>query len=379
MTNKRILFSATLLLMVALLSACAGSRSGIQDTGDEELVWPLPPEPPKIRFEKSIHSELDVGRKRSLAQKIYEAIFGRAPAKALKKPIMVHAAQDGRILVTDSGWRKVLAFNFANKTLDVIGKGGRGRLRNPLGVTTDVDGLIYVTDAGGQRVMVYRPDGKFIRAFGGKDVFVRPSGIVVNSDENKIYVVDTWGHQIKVFDRQTNRFLFTIGKQGEKPEGELPEGVLDKSWNRGDGECEFRFPTQVALGPDGRLYIVDTLNFRIQIISPDGEFISAFGEVGNTPGSFYRPKGVSLDSDGHVYVTDAAFSNIQIFEQTGKLLLNVGSFGSGKADMRLPAGLFINSLDQIYVVDQFNNRIQVYQYLGDEPYTSEPLTDKEGR
>ncbi|MFQ5771056.1 MAG: hypothetical protein ACE5HX_11005, partial [bacterium] len=258
-------------------------------------------------------------------------------------------------------------------------KKGKGRLLNPLGVTTDHLGHIYVTDAGGQRVMVYEANGKFLRAFGGKGILERPSGIAVNSKLGKIYVVDTWAHQVKVFDRNSGKLLFTIGKKGQKP-SQIIDGALDQTWNRGKGEAEFRFPTQIAIGPDGRLYVVDTLNFRVQIFTPLGEFVKAFGEVGNLPGTFFRPKGIGLDSEGHIYVSDAAFSNVQIFDREGQLLLYFGSFGSGLADLRLPAGLYIDKQDQICVVDQFNNRIQVYQYLGSTPRKEKDLiTEKERR
>lgn len=361
------------------LSGCGGTRGSNNTANPEDFVWPLPPDPPKIKFVKSIHSEMDVGHKRSFVRRIYEAVFGRAPLRALKKPLVVHTDKSERILVVDSGWRKVLVFDFENNQLGVLGKSGRGRLLNPLGVTTDDNGQIYVADAGGQRIMIYDSEGKFLRAFGGKGILERPSGIAVNLKLGKIYVVDTWAHQIKVFDINSGNVLFTIGKKGEKTTNNI-EGALDYTWNRGDGPGEFRFPTQITIGPDGKLYIVDTLNFRIQIITALGEFVNMFGEVGNIPGTFYRPKGIGLDSEGHIYVSDAAFNNIQIFDTDGNLLLNFGSFGSGLADLRLPAGMHINDMDKIFVVDQFNNRIQVYQYLGGEPKKEKDLiTEKERR
>lgn len=378
--NYYINLVAKLGIVVFLLNLCACGGTRKTNIGNpEDFVWPLPPDPPKIQFVSSIHSEMDVGRKRSMAQRVYEGVFGRPSLRALKKPLAVHTDQSGRVLVVDTGWRKVLIFDFENKKLDILGNKGRGRLLNPLGVTTDDLDRIYVTDAGGHRVIVFEADGTFLNAFGGKDVFVRPSGIAVNLRLGRIYVVDTWAHQIKALDSESGALLFTVGKNAEKT-NDIIEGALDQTWNRGKEEAEFRFPTQITIGPDGRLYIVDTLNFRIQILTPDGEFISTFGQVGNMPGTFYRPKGIGLDSEGHIYVTDAAFNNIQIFDGDGKLLLHFGSFGSGLADLRLPAGMHINERDQIHVVDQFNNRIQVYQYLGGKPIKEKDLiTTKERR
>jgi DNA-binding beta-propeller fold protein YncE len=362
--------------------ACGGSRRLSQSEEDKELVWPLPPDPPRIRYLKSIHSEMDVGRKRSLAQRIYEGIFGRSPLRSLKKPLSVHIDQSGRVLVVDTGWRKVLIFDFANRRLDILGKSGKGRLLNPLGVTTDKNGRIYVSDAGGYRIMIYNADGSFVNAFGGKDALLHPAGIAVNPELGRIYVVDTWAHQIKAF-KESGELDFVIGKTGEPQDHhEIAEGTLDQVWNRGKGEGEFRFPTHLALDAEGNLYVVDTMNFRVQIFSAEGKFLRAFGEVGRMPGNLYRPKGIGLDGDGHVYVSDASFSNVQIFNQVGDLLLNFGTFGSGLSDLRLPAGLYVDQMDQIYVVDQSNNRVQVYQYLRSEPEKEtekQIITHKEGR
>ncbi len=364
-----------ILALTLNLMACGGTR-GRMNAGDaEEFVWPLPPDPPKIQYVKSIHSELDVGRKRSLAKRIFESIFGRGPLRALKKPISVHADKSGRLFVADTGWRKVLIFDYKNKSLDILGSRGKGRTLNPLGVTTDNSGRIFVADAGGQRIMVYDTNGKFLTAFGGKNILERPSGIAVNSKLNRVYVVDTWAHQVKAFDCNSGSLLFVIGRKKQKSD-KIIEGALDQTWNRGSAEAEFRFPTQITIGPDGRLYIVDSLNHRIQILSSDGKFEKSFGKVGNVPGTFYRPKGIGLDSEGNIYVTDAAFSNVQIFDKNGSLLLSFGSFGAGLANLRLPAGMYIDQQDQVHVVDQFNNRIQVYQFLGSEPIKDKDLITK---
>jgi len=347
------------------MMGCAGTRPATEKN-PADFVWPLPPDQPRIRFVRSIHSELALGqRERSLARKIFEAIFGRPRLIALKKPFSVNVDKWGRLLVVDTGWHKVLMFDFKNKKLTFLGRSGIGMLLNPLGVTSDNKGNIYVTDADGKRVIVYDPTGAFLTAFGGQNILDRPSGIVVNSKLGYIYVVDTWAHQVKAFDRRNGKLLFVIGKKGEKFKN-VPKGSLDEVWNRSSEKGEFRFPTNIAIGPHGNIYVVDTMNFRVQIFDPNGKFIKSFGQIGNTPGTFSRPKGIGLDSEGHIYVADAAFNNVQIFDQDGKILLAFGNFGSGMADLRLPAGLCIDSRQRIYVVDQLNHRVQVYQYLSNK-------------
>ncbi len=351
------------LFPLLFLLACAGTRPEAENVKDE-FVWPLPPAEAKIRFIRSIHSELDLGKRElSFSQKIFESFFGRPRLMALRKPLNVHVDSKGRVLVADTHWRKVIIFDFKKKKMLILGERGKTMLVNPLGVTTDDHDNIYVADAGGFRIVIYKPDGSLLNAFGGRDTFLRPVGVAVNPKLNILYVVDAWAHQVKAFDTVTYKLLFTLGKDKQKPDT-VPEGSLDKVWNRGNAHGEFNFPTNIALDAKGNIYIVDTMNFRVQIFDPRGNFLSTFGQIGNVPGTFARPKGIGLDKQGHIYVSDAAFNNVQIFNSKGQLLLNFGAFGSGKANLRLPAGLYIDKYNKIYIIDQLNHRVQVYQYLG---------------
>jgi len=364
--KSKVNFRLLIILAAALYFTygCAGNQPKNMPK-PEDFVWPLPPEPPRIQFVRSIHSEMALGeRKRSLAQKIFETVFGRPRLRALKKPLSVHVDNEGKLYVTDTHWRKVLIFNFKTKQLKVLGIKGKGMLLNPLGVTTDKKGYIFVTDAGGKRVVIYKPDQTYFNAFGGKTTFDRPFGIAINDALNLIYIVDIWAHQVKVFDKINYKLLFIIGKN-EKEGKKIAEDSLDKTWNRGSDDGEFNFPTNIAIDKKGRVYVVDTMNFRVQVFDPRGNFLYSFGKIGNVPGTFSRPKGIGIDSKGHVYVADAAFNNIQIFTPQGQLLLAFGNFGSGLADLRLPAGMYIDNQNRIYAVDQLNHRVQVYQYLGD--------------
>ncbi len=108
---------------------------------------------------------------------------------------------------------------------------------------------------------------------------------------------------------------------------------------------------------------MDTGNFRIQVLDPEGKPLSVFGQAGDGPGSLQRPKGIAVDSEGHVYVVDAAFNNFQIFDRSGQLLLDVGAVGTGPGTFWMPAGIHIDGKDRIFVVDQLNHRVQVFQYL----------------
>jgi sugar lactone lactonase YvrE len=104
------------------------------------------------------------------------------------------------------------------------------------------------------------------------------------------------------------------------------------------------------------------MNFRVQILSREGQFISEFGHEGDELGSLFRPKGMSIDSEGNIYLADAALELVQVFAKDGTLLYTFGGTGTEPGQMQLPAGLWIDSKDRVFVVDSFNQRVQMYQF-----------------
>lgn len=309
---------------------------------EPDIVWPLPPEKPRIKFMRSVSMDKDV-EKRTFWRKVKDAILGKKVSIWLKKPYGVHVDKKERILVADTGWGKLLVFDFHNNKLSFWGTEGEGVLYKPSCVTSDSTGKIYVTDTAQDRAVVYSPEGDFLFGIGKKGRFEQPSGIAVNEKVGRIYIVDTRKHHVSVFDMK-GEYLFDIGKRGVR-----------------DGE--FNFPTFIAIGPEGKVHVVDTFNFRVQIFDPEGKFVFKFGTIGDMPGQFNRAKGIGIDSEGNIYVVDAAFNNVQIFNDKGQLLLFFGKIGKGRGDLWLPAGMHIRN-DLIYVADQYNYRIDIYKFLG---------------
>ncbi len=330
-------------LLISTISGCATTKDAQKPV---DLVWPLPPEQPRVKFVRTVRSEADVGATRNRSGKLKDFLLGRQDEIIpIKKPYGVHADREGRLFVTDTGWGKVLVFDFKNKQFSVWGIEGRGLLSKPAGITSDSQQRIYVTDLLQKRVVVYDRDGNFLRGIGKKGQLERPVGVAVDEKLGRVYVVDVKKHHIAVFDMKGKR-VSTLGRRGAKP-------------------GQFNFPTNVAIDRQGKLYVVDSMNFRVQIIDPDGRVLRTFGEIGDGLGKFTRPKGIGVDSEGHIYVVDAAFNNFQIFDQRGSLLLFVGSIGREPGQFWLPGGAYVDDQNRIYVADQYNFRVQVFQYLGE--------------
>lgn len=326
------------------LSGCASAP--VQEKKDAEVVWPLPPDEPRIKYITSYSGSGQVEKKEA-ASFFKDVLLGTEEdaGKGLAKPYGVAVDKEGRLYVADTDLGKVAVFDFVAKKFRLLGEEGLGVLSKPAGVAVDSQGRVFVTDVQQDRGIVFDKTGKFMFAVGKKGALEQPVGIALNERLDRVYIVDTKKHNVNVFSMKDGEFLFDFGERGFQP-------------------GEFNFPTNVVVGPDNKVYVMDTLNFRVQVFDADGKFVFKFGEVGDGYGRFSKPKGIALDSDGHIYVTDAAFNNIQIFDPQGQLLLFFSNLGAGRGENWGPAGMFIDDKDRIYVADQYNRRVNVYQYVG---------------
>lgn len=341
----RSIVTLTLLGVVVALAACSTQR---EVTEKYQLVWPAPPDPPRYYFERSIVASTDIADE-TMAQRLQRIATGEDPrAMGLDKPFGI-CAVDGRIFVGDTVGRRVMVYDIPGKHFYVFGNSGPGILAKPLGMAIDGHDRVYVIDATDKKVKVYDLEGKYITAIGNPTMFDRPSGVAVNRDGSRVYVVDTGGvksrnHRVRVFDGRTGQHLFDFGKRGTEP-------------------GEFNLPNMATTDPEGNVYVTDGGNFRIEKFSPDGKFLMSVGAVGRQPGQFSRPKGVAVDKDGKIFVVDAAFGNFQIFDKKGELLMHVGERNSkgGPGRYLLPAGIAVDNDGRVYFVDQFFRKIEVYR------------------
>jgi DNA-binding beta-propeller fold protein YncE len=306
------------------------------------LVWPLPPDPPRIRFVTAYHGVDDFKKKKSRWKSMLLGPEAQQKVDQLMKPYGVVAAKDGRVFVTDTAGRRVFVFDPLAKSVGFIGETGPGKISKPVGVAVDDRGTAFVADATLKRVFGYGPDGRLAIAIGREGELQNPSGLALDRERQQLYVADAKKHQVLCYSSADGSFIRAIGKRGVE---------------RG----EFNFPTNLAVDKQGRLYVADTLNFRIQVFDNTGAFVKSIGSQGDGPGHLNRAKGVGVDSDGNIYIADSSFNNFQIFDGDGKILLFVGATGTGAGEFLLPAGLFVDDEDRIYVADQGNARVQVFQ------------------
>jgi DNA-binding beta-propeller fold protein YncE len=342
--NRRITTIAFVAALTAVgLAPTARAADKKKASGAEPtLVWPLPPDPPRIRFVTAYHAVDDFKKKKGGWKSMLLGGDAEQRVDQLMKPYGVAVAKDGRVFVTDTAARRVFVFNPTAKTVTFIGDSGPGKISKPVGVAVDDAGMVFVADATLKRVFGYAADGRMTIAIGHDGELQNPSGLAIDRDRRQLYVADAKKHQVLCYSSADGSFIRAIGKRGTE-------------------SGEFNFPTNLSVDRQGRLYVADTLNFRVQIFDASGAVVKSIGSQGDSPGHLNRAKGVGVDSEGHVYIADTSFNNFQIFDADGAILLFVGATGTGPGEFLLPAGLFVDDEDRIYVADQGNARVQVFQ------------------
>jgi DNA-binding beta-propeller fold protein YncE len=260
----------------------------------------------------------------------------------LRRPVGGMVDERGRIYVVDVGHKAVIVFDMAGRRILRWRQAAPGvAFVSPVAIAGDGAAGFLVTDSERKEVIRLDAEGEPIGRF-GNGVLGRPTGIARDAKAGVVYVADTAAHDIKVFSDR----------------GEL----IDKLGARGADPGTFNFPTYLAFRHD-RLYVADTLNFRVQVFNRAGDGRLAFGKLGWFVGNMSRPKGVAVGDDGRIYVVESYFDHLLIYDRGGDFLLPIGGTGQGIGQFYLPAGAWTDQLGRVYIADTFNGRIVVLKEL----------------
>ncbi|MCW2768433.1 MAG: conserved repeat protein [Nocardioides sp.] len=324
-------------------------------------------------------------------------------------PRDVERGPDGRLWVTSYEQHQIKVYDIPPSgdwtghltPVWVLGDGangghGDGQLNFPYNVAFSPNGQIaYVSDTGNGRITRWDISGAQPQWIPGtledpndSDKFYLRR-VTVDSAGN-IYGADFWGAGIKVFRPDSTNLAAQI--EGVVPP---PPGVAE--------------PYGVDVAPNGRTYIMDRLNHRIESFQPDGTYItnvgargtalgtfswpemvtaspdnktvwgidtrgdrieqftadditpvtgSAKGEHGAAVGQFNYPEGADVDSNGVVWVADTRNNRLQRYNPaTDSFLTPIGSKGTGPGQFTQPMGVAVTS-NAVYVADTLKNRVQ---------------------
>jgi len=204
-------------------------------------------------------------------------------------------------------------------------------------VDIDSHGTIYAfkrsepgekADAMSSMVMVLDSHGKFLRSW-GEHTFSSAHGLRVLRD-GFIWITDKTGDQVFKFSPD-GELLMTLGKKGVAGDNNSTDALNG--------------PSDVVIGKNGDIFVSDgeSTNTRVVKFSKDGKFIKFWGTKGAGPGELNLPHNIAMDSEGRLYVADRTNKRIQVFDQDGKYLDQMTQFGA-------PAAIFITKDDTLYVV-----------------------------
>ena len=135
--------------------------------------------------------------------------------------------------------------------------------------------------------------------------------------------------------------------------------------NQGGGEGEFQYPLGIDISEKGKVFVADSANHRIQVFELNGKFLYLF-KVGSGPGE--KPSDpvdvLASKLKGYVYVSDNDNHKIKVYNRDGIFQFEWGGFGEGPGEFRYPGILAANEFNQIFVVDVLNTRIQKFDPFG---------------
>lgn len=338
------------LLFVLILSqfGCAGKEK-------MRVLWPPPPNEPRLEFISLLQNEDDLASAEK--KEMLQAIVGDTKNSRLKNPFGVASDGKGVVYVSEPASSTIVVFDFNKKKVADF-SGGRA-IRTPMGMTVDAQGDLYVADQGAQAVFVFSSDRTPKGKIGDGETLEAPSYVAVNDKLDRVYVSDSKKHQIVVFNR-AGQYQFSFGQLGV------------------ESELNLYSPQGVAVAPDGKVYVADMLNARIQTYDAEGKPLARFGVLGDHNSNFEFPKDLAFDSEGNLHIIDSRKAAMMTYSPEGTWL---GYLGSGRTThpvgFALPSSMAIDQTDRIYILDRLNQRVAVWQYLSKGYLQKHPVTEGE--
>lgn len=203
------------------------------------------------------------------------------------------------------------------------------------------NGHFFVLTRGPQAVFEFDENGTYVRSFGDR-LFTRSHGLSIDADGN-LWATDVGAHVVLKLSPQGD-ILMTLGTRGEAGE-----------WDEAAGSRKLNQPNDVAIASNGDIFIAQGHtpgprgDARVLRFDRSGRFITSWGGKGTAPGQFAVAHGVAIDADGRLWVVDRENQRIQVFETDGTFVREMKYAG-------LPCSVDIRS-DAIYMVNGFAGQV----------------------
>ena len=250
---------------------------------------------------------------------------------ALENPHDLKLSPDGQYLfVADVGYNRVVLLD--PESLEFVGEFGADHQSGTHDVDFDADGRAYVADTHNNRVTIYRMNGTDAELVGELSEGIRgPEGVLVHPD-GMVYVAGAWSGNV-------------IGYRDGRDEIEL----------RG-----LRSPHDLELASDGNIWLADSGNHRLLLVTPDFEIVE---KLERDRFDFNGVRYLDLTPDGMIVAADKN-NHVVKFIAVDRSLVHVlgdGRAGRGNYRLRTPEGVEIRGSD-LWIADSGNDRIIRYRF-----------------
>jgi DNA-binding beta-propeller fold protein YncE len=279
--------------------------------------------------------------KKSLMLEVVPDFFQTPVDGNFIQPTGVAVNSRGHVFVFNKGNRQLMEFDATGRYIRSL---GHGLFKDPHGLRIDADDNIWVTDLEANLVIKMSPEGKVQMVLGengtsglyneARDMinFFKPADVAFGRNGN-IYIADGYGnHRVARLDKN-GKLIRTWGEQGPEP------GNFDN-------------PHNIVVDHQGRVYVADRNNARIQVFSAEGDFLEEWTGLG-------KPWGLALSPERNLYMTDGDAEKILKLDLNGHILAEFnGGPGSRYGQFRAAHGIAAGPQEELYVTEVLNWRVQ---------------------
>lgn len=226
-------------------------------------------------------------------------------------------------------------------------------MATPSGVAVDAAGALYVIDVSRDQIRVFNPDGTPKAAWGTSGFGPGEFGFSFDFPWGDLAIAPDGN--LYILDPNLARV------QKFTPDGEF----LFEFAERGSGEGQLLYPMGIGVGPNGRVYVADWQNHRVQVFDGDGTFLAEWDGTKDGGPPLAGPRDIAVDADGIAWVTDEIMQRIVGFAPDGTIVGTFGKIGADPGEVRGPWSIAIDAAGEIYVADYENDRVQVFSPDGE--------------
>jgi len=295
--GKFVQLTALLCLTLLLFLTGCHRQAAATLTPRDWRVWQLPPEGPMLPTPRSLATGLgdDIASLDTAGRVLIYGADGTLKRQwhmldvKVGKPEGIVVLRDGRVVVCDTHYHRVVWFDADGNWLKNIGQQGKGNSEfiYPVGICKDADENLYVCEYGGNdRIQKFTREGQWVTSFGsfgtGPGQFQRPSGLTWLA--GKIYITDAVNNRVLIYT-DAGQYVGVLGAPGQPP-------------------LDFDLPYDIAAGGDGALYIIEYGGGRLTKVSPEGRLLGRYGHTGGGEGEFSTPWGLTIDSHMRIRIAD---------------------------------------------------------------------------